>query len=198
MTKTDTKGIWIEVVLQNGDTFTHKGITSIAEAEYLMKRRYMNTPNMERVFLWVGTRKLGEYREDKTMTTFANFQSENPVSDTKFAPYAKQGDKETLVAFELPFTITQALERESNFKDEEGNTQYEMVYYIDLDTTNEGFKFASRNKEISTGYALTLPSNAYRVNELKNLILPAIQSGNPMKARLAKRGKAYIFTDVEK
>lgn len=162
----------------------------------------MDTPGMKRVFMFVGTKALGELRLAKGVLnmatgTFEAFNAENATLTKQFLPYATGTDKETIAAFELPFYITGVRTRVSQFPDPDtGEDKNEILYDIEMDTTHEGYKYASRNKDLKTGYCLTLSENVFRVKLNEQVIQPAIDAGTPMRARLVKRGRAWSFADA--
>lgn len=123
---------------------------------------------------------------------FATFQSEN-----KSYTYAKSDIKETLVAYGVPFNITDVNLVESIFKNEEGEDQFNIEYDIELNTDSPDFTMASRKKDLAIFYRLSLPANNYRRNEMKDLIKPVLAAEKKMPAILAKMGKTYVFKDVD-
>lgn len=192
MTKTH-KGYWLKLTLDNGLYNEIVGISSLSEAQYLLKRRYAYTPNVRHVGLFLGT-KLLEEKEIKDMTSFAQFATENPNTGNR--SFASSVDKETLVAFSIPFTIVGAIETLSPFKNEKtGEDQYSINYDIDVDMKSAAFQYAQKVKEVKSGYRLSLPSNGFRLKQLTDLIQPTFATGG-MRATLGKRGTGYVFNDA--
>lgn len=184
-------GYWLRVTLDNECYNEIVGISSYAEMVYLVKRRYAYTPQLKHIELFVGT-KLLEKKEKKDMTSFASYNAENAIN----RPFAKQVDKETLVAFGVPFNIVAALEVETDFINEQtGEKQWSINYDIDIDIKSELYQMAGKIKEIASSYRLSLPSNAFRRKQLTDLIQPTFPNGG-MRAKLAKQGKTYVFADA--
>lgn len=187
------RGYWIRLTLDNGLYNEIVGISSYAEALYLLKRRYAYTPNIKHVGLFIGS-KLIEEKEIKDMTSFTQFAKENPSVGSR--SFASSSDKETLVAFAIPFTIVAAIEVLSSFKDEKtGDDLYSINYDIDIDIKSAAFQYAQKVKEVKSGYRLSLPSNGFRRKQLTDLIQPTFAEGG-MRAVLSKQGKGYVFTDA--
>lgn len=190
---TSNKGFRLEIVLKDGNKNTVYA-SSYAEAIYLVNRRYRYTPNLGHIGLYVGTKHLTNLGEHD-MLTFAEFAKANPNITGR--SFAKQADKEALVAFEVPFTIVGAIETETDFLDEKtGEKVWQINYDVDIDITSPTYQYASKMKEIASSYRLGLPSNAKRRAELVQLIQPAIAANTPVRAKLTKIGKGYHFADV--
>lgn len=196
---TTPKGYWLEVHLVNGDVHKVTGISSQSEAFYLMKRRYSTTPNLDRVFLFVGTKRLATMQggKDQDMSgLFATFDAANPVSD--FRPWAKADTKERLVAFAIPFTIVGVSEPiESTFTNAEGDPQYYYNFDIDLDTSSTAYKYVSANFEIEPAYSMSMSAGVKRTQHVERLIRPKLQEGKTIKCKLIKQGRGVTFADAE-
>lgn len=193
---TETKGIWIEAENMDGQKHSEKNLPSIAEAQYRLRRRYSLTPGLKRVTIFRGTNVLASYEANKkgfiNVGKFSTFAQEH---GTRFADATV---KETLVAFDVPFTITAAIEEQTQFKDEKtGDPVYQINYDIEIDTNSPKYQYAEKVKQLGSSYRMGLPSNGYRRTELKDLINPMLESGERVYVVLAKQGKTYIFKDAE-
>lgn len=195
-----TKGLYLQLILSDGSEHFVNNISTISEAIYIVKRRFLKTPGMEKVFLFVGTRNIGHILlKDGTIMTatqaFAQFEQENAGEFKEFLPFAKGADKEMLVAFALPFQITNVTVRKSTFPDENGEFGNEYLYDLVLDPTDPTYIAMQKIKDIKPAYCCSFAENPFRKLQLDKMIMPAIQAESPMKAILVKRGRAYAFGD---
>lgn len=188
-----SKGFRLEINLLDGSK-SNVYASTYAEAVYLYNRRYRYTPNLGYIGLYVGTKLLTKLGESD-MLTFSEFAKANPNITGR--PFAKQPDKEALVAFEIPFSIVGAIETQTDFLDEKtGEKVWQINYDIDVQITSPTYQYASKMKEIASSYRLGLPSNAKRRAELVQVIQPAIANGTPVQCKLTKVGKGYHFADL--
>lgn len=123
---------------------------------------------------------------------FATFQAEN-----NYTTFAKPEIKDALVAYEVPFDITDVNLVETAFVNDEGEKQYSIQYTIELRTETAEYRMAKAKKDLVSQYILSLPANNYRRNEMKDLIKPFLAEHKKMPAVLSKSGKTYVFADVE-
>lgn len=159
-----------------------------------MRRRYSQTPNLKKVFVFVGTKQLAEFTAERgnIMASLKDFAP----GKSDYRPFASSTDKETLAAFSVPFVIDGARVVESQFTNQDGSPANNVIYDITLDATSDAYTFAQKIKDIGASYAMSLPASQWRLEQLEQVIRPDF-IGKDRTLRLVKQGKAYNFVEAE-
>lgn len=189
------KGFWIRCYTAHSSKDI-SGFKSLPDIE-LAVTKY--GPQIIKIEAHVGSKLLKTFiREEgnKTMGKFSTFANENP--NTGYAPFADSIVKESLAAFEIPFSIVGSKTVESTkFTNQDGSPQTSIWYNIELDTKSDKYQWAQKVKNIETAYTLQLPDSPRRQKQLVELINPEIAQNGGCMVKLVKRGKAYDFDDAE-
>lgn len=191
------KGYWIKVLTkeQNSDivnTYSRLGLKHLGDVQIWL-RKYKDTPGVFQIDVMINDHCIQSYTQEEIKTMgFATFQAEN-----NYTTFAKPEIKDALVAYEVPFDITDVNLVETAFVNDEGEKQYSIQYTIELRTETAEYRMAKAKKDLVSQYILSLPANNYRRNEMKDLIKPFLAEHKKMPAVLSKSGKTYVFADVE-
>lgn len=199
------KGFWFRVHLENGDEKDITGFTSRAELQYRM-RKFINTPHVVWLQPYAGEKRLGFYEiivdiegRKHIMSNTGNMDFD--TFEEQYVPppfeygFASATEKETLVAFEIPFVIEAVNVVKSNFPDQFGKEQNDVQYRIALETDDPSYEFARGKKEINPNYTLTFVATDKRLKQLESVIKPMIANGG-CRAILVKQGRSYNFAKV--
>lgn len=160
------KGYWLRVFLEDGNIHDVSGIKSYSEALYLMNRRYSLTPNVKKVFMFVGTQKIGEYSPKEGTHTMGRLTEVQNAGMSPFDinyPKASDDDKETLNTFDIPFRIVAASQRTTTFTGPDGAEVIYLDYKVEVDATSADFKYAENKKQFNhLKMTITLPKDDQR------------------------------------
>lgn len=205
--------------LESGEETIIGGFTTKAEMEYQLRRRYRNTPGIRFVSTFLHTRHLENYEikvlegqatmtqtaTTPTYTSFAeletNYWKDNPKAIEW--PWDDSGVREALIAYGVPFTISEAGERESAFKDREGNPQVRFWFHITCDTNSEGYQYAYKKAQLLPKYELTLEAGGAMIGKRRAQLalvqsqIAALGGCYAMLVKGGKTGKEVMFAAVE-
>lgn len=131
-----------------------------------------------------------------------NFWDDQPAPEYEY-PWDSSAVREALIAYKVPFTVVDAGERESSFKDAQGNPQVKFWFHINLHTDTENYQAAYRLANLLPKYELTIEAGGNMIGKRRaqlNLILAQIENLGSCQAVLAKGGKSgkeMLFKSVD-
>ena len=168
------KGFWLEITLQNKQTKIVSGITSKAEAEYLIKRRYQYTPNIHTLTVYINQTKMYTITYEKGITHMSKFSDyrENVAKDGKggldSVPMMKSVDRSLFIKGCVPFFVTSV---------EEVTTQYglSLVYQVVVDIESKEYIQIGRALNIQSEYSLWVKATSARKAQRDQLMKSVIE-----------------------
>lgn len=168
------KGYWLSIVMLDGTTYTHRGISTFAEAYYLVKRKYEETPNLHHIDVCVNDKKLDTYhvKEGKLqMSRFSEFRNkaiaEKGGLDT--TPTMKAEDRVLFMKGCVPFFVTGVNETTNEYG-------HSLVYSIQTDTASTEYEKVGKMLNIQSEYALFVKATAMRVAQWHDLMEDVIEN----------------------
>lgn len=166
--KQTPKGFWLSIVLLDGATYTHRGISTFAEAFYLVKRKYEETPNLHHIDVCVNEKKIDTYyvKEGKLqMSKFSEFRNkaiaEKGGLDT--TPTMKAEDRVLFMKGCVPFFVTDVQEVKNDYG-------LSLVYSIQTDITSTEYEKVGKMLNIQPEYALFVKATAMRKAQREDLM----------------------------
>lgn len=175
------------------------GVTSFAEAVYLVRRRYNRSPHVGDVIISINNKILYRYdrvkKEETFMisnaTTFEEFEQEleSKGQSIDTIPNMEQEDRTLFIKLGVPFLVTQA-----NTVDTKYGTR--IVYSVQVVVDSQEYQGSGKQLEIGSQYVLWGAATEGRLLQLKNILQPRIDNRIPLMLVKPNKG-AWDFRDYK-
>lgn len=175
------------------------GVTSFAEAVYLVRRRYNRSPHVGDVIISINNKILYRYdrvkKEETFMisnaTTFEEFEQEleSKGQSIDTIPNMEQEDRTLFIKLGVPFLVTQA-----NTVDTKYGTR--IVYSVQVVVDSQEYQGSGKQLEIGSQYVLWGAATEGRLLQLKNILQPRIDNKIPLMLVKPNKG-AWDFRDYK-
>lgn len=175
------KGFWlnihlepIETTMNEPTTATHRGISTYAEALYIIKRKYADTPGITQIDVYVNDKLLERFpvKEGKLqMSRFSDFRNKTIAEKGGLdqTPTMKAEDRVLFMKGCVPFFVTGVNETTNEYG-------HSLIYTIQTDTASTEYEKVGKMLNIQSEYALFVKATAARVLQWHDLMEDVIEN----------------------